>query len=63
MLQELRHLQQQQQVPSISKHLPKYLSSRLLYSLIKMDVDEYCHDVLMLSEEAAEEVVEQGITD
>jgi len=33
------------------------------YSLIKMDVEELCHDVLLLSEEAAEEVVEQGITD
>jgi len=28
-----------------------------------MDVDDYCSDVLLLSEEAAEEVVEQGITD
>jgi len=29
MLQELKQLQQQQQVPSVSKHLPKCLSSRL----------------------------------
>jgi len=28
-----------------------------------MDVEEFSHDVLLLSEEAAEEVVEQGITD
>jgi len=28
-----------------------------------MDVEEFCHDVTLLSEEAAEEVVEQGITD
>jgi len=27
-----------------------------------MDVEEFCHDVTLLSEEAAEEVVEQGIT-
>jgi len=26
-----------------------------------MDVEEFCHDVLLLSDEAAEEVVEQGI--
>jgi len=28
-----------------------------------MDVEEFCHDVLLLSDEAAEEVVEQGIKD
>mgnify|MGYP007080410517 CR=1 FL=1 len=27
-----------------------------------MGVEEFCHDVVLLSEEAAEEVVEQGIT-
>jgi len=28
-----------------------------------MDVEDYCHQVLLLSAEAAEEVMDQGITD
>jgi len=28
-----------------------------------MDVEDYCHQVLLLSAEAAEEVMDQGISD